>query len=217
MNLSAQNIEYQVKSTNDLSITRTQLLAAKSLPDLITGYPSSWITDYVSTEISIATLKTSVNAKGINDVLTTPQISALKTAKIGEDLNVKVVYKNMNSVSHIKEESTMDVTFKIIPEIEAEYSGGTENMNKYLSNEAVNKIKNLKIEDDFFVSIKFVVNEEGRTEISKINSSKYDKEIENLLVDTIQKMPKWKPAQDSEGSFVKQEFEFKIGKKLGGC
>ena len=61
----------------------------------------------------------------------------------------------------------------------------------------------------------FTVNEEGEIVNAKISQTSGDSKTDKLFVEAINKMPKWKPAQNSKGVKVKQEFIFNLSG--GGC
>ena len=61
----------------------------------------------------------------------------------------------------------------------------------------------------------FTVNEEGDVVDAKISKTSGDLLTDKLIVEGISKMPKWKPAKNSKGEKVKQDFIFNVGN--GGC
>ena len=60
------------------------------------------------------------------------------------------------------------------------------------------------------------MSENGQVTSPKVYRSSGDKNIDNLMLEAIRKMPEWKPAQTADGTKVKQQFEFSIGTE-GGC
>jgi len=50
----------------------------------------------------------------------------------------------------------------------------------------------------------------------QLSKTSGDQKTDKLLLKAINKMPKWKPAENSDGIKVKQEFEFSVG-NCGGC
>ena len=65
------------------------------------------------------------------------------------------------------------------------------------------------------VTVSFTVNEGGKAVNARIVGMRVDPKAEKLLQDAILKMPTWKPAKNSKGIIVKQEFNFQFGG--GGC
>jgi len=88
-------------------------------------------------------------------------------------------------------------------------------MIAYLQENSSDKIAAKKLNYLPQSSISFVVNEQGETENVLLTQSSNDAEIDQLLIELIKKMPKWKPAKNANGLNVKQEFVFNVGQ--GGC
>ena len=89
-------------------------------------------------------------------------------------------------------------------------------LTNYLKKNIINKISETNPSKQFpRVTAIFTVNEEGKIIDAKISRSSNDPEVDKLLLETITKMPNWKPAENSEGIKVKQEFTFRTSS--GGC
>jgi TonB family protein len=61
----------------------------------------------------------------------------------------------------------------------------------------------------------FTVSEAGEIVNTKISKTSGDAKTDKLMIEAINKMPKWKPAENAKGIKVAQEFEFGVGR--GGC
>jgi TonB family protein len=109
----------------------------------------------------------------------------------------------------------MHVLMTVVPEIEAEFFGGSLEMTKYLKENIIYKIPET-VPKQFNGIAVFTVNENGEISNAKISNTSGDSKIDELLLEAAYKMPKWKPAENSKGIKVKQEFEIIIGKG-GGC
>ena len=59
--------------------------------------------------------------------------------------------------------------------------------------------------------------EEGKIADATISKSSGDAATDKLLLKAITKMPKWKPAQTTDGTKVTQEFEFVVYDSKSGC
>jgi TonB family protein len=104
----------------------------------------------------------------------------------------------------------------IVPAMEAEFPGGFKQISTYLNDNFFNKITQKGNTDKIRqTSLKFTINEEGKVVNSKIFNTSSDVKIDQLLLEAINKMPKWKPAKNSKGIKVKQEFMIPFGG--GGC
>jgi outer membrane biosynthesis protein TonB len=63
--------------------------------------------------------------------------------------------------------------------------------------------------------VKFYVNKEGKIINPKVITTSGDKNVDQILIETISNMPNWNPAKDSNGVAVQQEFELHVGKMIG--
>ena len=234
INVFSQEIDFDVHGRYKRAVKDEKLFDAKLLSDVIDGYPANWITNYVSVEIEVICNGKVIKAVSSGDALSTEQKNILRKADMASDIfiNVKYQYKNP-AIDHV-ENNKMNVEMTVVPETEAQYIGGEKEMRNYLRENAINKIPEscYKIVRPFQQQfqqqtqpqfklqtlIRFTVNEEGEITAAKIVKTSADKEIDKLLLDAINKMPKWKPAKDAKGVNVKQEFEFSVnGGRSGGC
>ena len=61
----------------------------------------------------------------------------------------------------------------------------------------------------------FTINEQGLTETVELIDPSGNEDVDKILMEAIQGMPKWNPAANAEGKSVEQAFEFSVGQ--GGC
>jgi TonB family protein len=106
-------------------------------------------------------------------------------------------------------------TATVVPEHEAEYPGGRESMRAYLKESAISKIPNASFKELQQVIILFTVDEQGRITNGRLTTTSGDSKTDALLLKALMNMPKWKPAVNSDGIKVPQDFEFIVGN--GGC
>ena len=139
---------------------------------------------------------------------------------MGSDINIKVVFKTKKQgggntgVDSKPIEGTVAVT--VVPETEAEYPGGFKQITGYLRANVFNKISGATASEKIQQAIvKFTVNENGEILEAKISKTSTDPTIDNLILNAINKMPKWKPAENANGIKVKQEMTIPFGS--GGC
>jgi TonB family protein len=210
-NNNSQNLWFEIRPTYKNPLKKEKVNSAQSFDEISSDYPKNWLSEYVSTEISTTTHGKTMAAVGKTGVLTEEQKRILNSVDIGSEIRINNKYKSKNSATDKIEIRNVDYIATVIPDVEAEYFNGQEQMMKYLKENAINKIS----ERNFEVLIRFTVNESGEISNSKIKVTSNDSKIDRLLLDTINNMPKWKPAQNSKGVKVKQEFEFSVGN--GGC
>ncbi len=202
---------YQVNKVYPyISIASEELREAQTLVDLNWRYKPSWVKEYISVEI-LTTYKGKLRkAISKNDILSQEQKEFMNTADAGKDIAVKVVYIPNNTLKH-NDAKELTFTFTVDPEIEAKYAGGEEQLKEYLKHNAIDKIPENSFTGYSLAAVKFTIDEAGQiTDAFVIETSK-DEKIDELLLETINKMPEWKPAVFSNGEKTKQEFVLTVG------
>ena len=211
----SRDLMFEVRGKYTRSVNKEKLNEANLLRDFIDGYPVNWISDYVSVEISSTCDGKAMKAVSLNETLTADQKNVLKKVDLGVEISARIKYKYKNSVTDDWYTREMNVSMMIIPEIEAEYEGGYQQMAKYLKENVVNKISETIPKRFQQGTVTFTINEKGEIMNARISMASGDPRADKLLLEAIKKMPKWKPAQNSKGIKVKQEFVFNVGN--GGC
>jgi len=176
------------------------------------------VIDYESVDIIATCYGKTLTAQSKGDVLTTEQKNLLNMADAGTELKIRIRFRfksNKASSSDISKDVVEGfLVLVVLPEMEAEYPGGylqiAEFFKKSLKERTSEKPKN--------ASIIFTVNEDGVASNARIGNSSGSKTIDKLLLEAITNMPKWKPAKNSKGVAVKQEFHVMLGTQLiDGC
>jgi TonB family protein len=212
----SQNMNYEVRGKEYPLTKKEKLDQAQFMRDIIPYYPSAWILGYVSVEISATCNGVDKTAKSANDSLSAEQKNILKSVDLGSDVAIKIEYKSKNAVTDEMHTSTLKYSTTIVPEIEAEYPSGYEQLTQYIKESTKIRISEPGSKQFQFAKIKFSVNEEGEIDNAWISQTSGDMKTDELLLQTIYNMPKWKPAQNSKGMKVRQEFEFSVGKGKKG-
>jgi len=154
------------------------------------------------------------------DLLTKEQKQQLNSADLGSEIyvNVKVKYKaEANNTPNNSGNIIYGVLVAVVvPETEAEYVGGFKQLSAYFIENVFNQVAEpTDAEKIANAAVKFTVNEQGQVVGAKIARSTNDPKLDKLLLEATYKMPKWKPALDSKGMRVKQEFSIPFGNE--GC
>jgi hypothetical protein len=212
--VQGRSIRTNTKQIFTQTITQEKLSKAQSINDLIENYPSSWIQSYRLVDIAVNVDGKITKEQSSNNELTKAQKEILNAVNIASDIVIAVHYDKKNYNDKI-ETRQMNVSMLVVPEVEAEYVGGYAQMITYLKENSIDKILDKKLDYLPQPSISFVVNEDGITENVVLNETSKDAEIDKLLIELIQKMPKWNPAKNAKGLNVKQEFVFNVG--MDGC
>jgi hypothetical protein len=174
----------------------------------------NWIIYFVSVELLATCNGKFLTAKSESYLLTEAQKNILNTADLGSDIRVKIkfIYKNqanvnMDNFGDIREG---EYVFAVVPETEAEYPGGFKQMTDYLTKNVIDKISK-KDEKLWQTAVKFTIDEVGQVVDTKISKTSTDPKTDKLLLDALNKMPRWKPAKNTKGLKVKQEFNIPLG------
>ena len=208
-------IRYGVWRRHMKSITKGKIEKATLIRDIFPNYPVNWIIDYEAIEILTTRNGVEIMASGPNENLTREQKDLIKNADLGEEIVITVRYKTSNPVTHETEYQQLRSILTLIPEVEAEFVGGYEQMITYLEKNSLDEIEKMGINQFDNASVIFTVNEKGRTENIKLSRTFGDERVDNLLVELVKEMPSWNPAKNEHGLAVKQVFELYLGEP--GC
>ena len=217
---SFKNLNYQVRGKYFTPVKKEKLNEAKLMSNIFPFYFSLWIIEFDSIEVLATYDGKTKKAVGISDVLNADQKNILNEIELGASLVINAKYKHKNAVTGNIESSTMHYSATIVPELEAEYVGGFKQMTDYLMETTINKIPSTSLKQVEQGVVKFTVNEEGTIANAQMSKSFGDSALDKLLLEAINRMPKWKPAEDAKGVKVKQVFEFIVGRNFGnggGC
>lgn len=178
------------------------------------------IVDYVSVTISTKHNGVMETSTAGNEELSPEQKSNIKRADLGSDISVVIQYKykkqlGKNIAADKVIEGNLNIT--VVPETEAEFPGGNKQFTNYLNTAIFDKVSE-KIAFRYLPQsvVKFVVDEKGKVGQVKMLRSSMDAKTDLQVIDAITKMPDWKPAKNSKGKNVGQEFTIPLGMP-GGC
>lgn len=213
----AQDLKFNVHGKYTRPVNKQTLSSAKTLVDLISGYPSSWISEYSSVEITGTCGGKICKAEGKDETLNAEQQKLLNNLDLCADVVIHVKYRSKSS-SGLVENYKINVSLTLIPDVEAEYLGGTDELNKFIKENALNYIPEATSKKITGAIVKFTVNENGEVSNVQLSRTTGDTSVDQLLMETLSKMPKWKPAENADGIRVKQDFELSLnGARSGGC
>ncbi len=129
----------------------------------------------------------------------------------GSDIVVQIGYIHLNPVTLFPDIREMNFVMTVVPEVEATYVGGNEELRAYLEKNAIDKIAEKYSAAMKRVIIRFIVSNLGQIVNAGISRPSDDPEMDKLLLKVINDMPDWKPAENAEGTKIQQEFEFSVG------
>lgn len=213
-----QPLYFKVTGDFDRCIKQEKLADCTSLSDIIEYYPFNWITTYDSVEILTTCNSKQVRTIGKDEKLSKEQMLSLKQCDIGTEVFINVWYKFINTFNDdVPENHQMHVKMMIVPEKDAEYIEGYEQLITYLKLNVKDKLIRTDSKKFSGCYILFKINEQGKIKDAHISKSTGDAATDKLLLDVINKMPTWKPAENSKGKKVKQQFVFSVEQGMGGC
>jgi TonB family protein len=211
----APELRYEVHPAYTRPIKQEKLKQAKLLRDVVAGYPENWINSYVSTEVSATCNGQVMKATSLSDVLSPEQKKILGMADLATDVIVEVKYNYKEPLTNAMENRDLYVLMTVVPETNAEYVGGYKQMYDYIKMNGIHKISVSSPKKFQKGKVRFAVSEQGEVMNARITESSGDTKTDKLLLETIQSMPEWKPAENPKGVRVMQEFVFSVGN--GGC
>lgn len=174
------------------------------------------VIDFVFIEVAAICNGIRLSAQTNCAELSASQKNILNAADPGTDIHVKVKFKyknwlneNATSCGNIKEGA---YTVSLIPETEAQYPGGYQQLSEYINENLMSKLtKKNSLDKIQRAVVKFTVSEQGQIINPKISQTSTDPVLDKMVLDVINKMPKWRPAKDLNGIKIKQEFCIPFG------
>ncbi|CAM1369167.1 conserved protein of unknown function [Tenacibaculum soleae] len=210
-----RKLTYSVRSANNKTTTKGILSKAKTVKEIFEYYPSSWIEEYVLVEITRISNNKEKKELSKNVALTSKQQALLKSAKVGDDMLVRIVYKTKNSVKKGLDTSEIKKRVTIVPDVSARFKGGENDLAVYLRNNSSAETRNWEFTSGQSTKITFTVDEKGETTNIKVTESSGVISVDKSIIQLLEKMPNWLPAKDNRGKHVKQQFKLTIGD--AGC
>ena len=207
----SKELSLEVHGKYTTPITKRQLTEAKLIKDLIQGYPINWISKYVSVEIigSLNGKKIITHSKDGN--LNSEQMNLLSNVDIASNIFINVNYLYDQKVGHQIEKNVINYSCTVVPDKEAAFAGGYNQLIIFLKENAVNKIPANVATKMQVAKLRFTIDEAGWVEKPSLVKTTGDLKTDNLILKAIQQMPQWLPAKNEKGNHVKQEFEFVLG------
>jgi len=210
-----KELSFDLRGRYTHPVKKEKLTNAKLLNDFVADYPTNWVANYISVEVKGTCDGKEMKAIGANNFLTAEQKKILNTIDLSSDLIITVKYKEKNPVNHTVYDNQMNIALTVVPEIEAQYLSGQDDIKKYLKDYVIKKITETVPQEFQKGIVTFTIDEAGEVTNAKISLTSGDAKTDKFLLNTISSMPKWKPAQNAKGEKVKQEFVFTFG--VGGC
>lgn len=181
-------------------------------------YNYNTIVDYVSVAVSIVNKGKMVTEKSKTDKLTAAQKRILNSVEDGADIIIDISFRykivaNDTSTQHI---INGQLAVTAVPEREAEFPGGYKQLSVFMREHIFNQLTKPGAMEKVQQSVvKFSIDEEGKIAEIRLSENPGDAVISKLVIETFEQMPRWKPAINTKGVRVKQQFSIPLG--MGGC
>lgn len=199
------------------ALSHEKLSHPKTLEEIIPYYPKNWIQGYRGTTVTIVSKGITKSAEGKSEMLSPNQIKMLEAAAVGDQITFQIRYQSLNSVTEALQNDVLDLRYTVVADEEAQPAQGTEFLKTYFENQAFKKITASKTSaiintgaPFLGATVTFVVDETGRVTATSLKQSSGNKEADQLLLETLQRMPAWKPAQNRDGKSFSQQFTLTV-------
>lgn len=209
-----KKVSYRVQGRYERPIIVEQTKTANTLSDLISGYPSNWVSDYLFVQLTFMENGEITQLKSENDTLTNAQKIRLSNSSLSDEIQVLIGYKSQNKITKEIEVKKVSWQLTIIPNTQAKFKGNDDGLNSYFTHLIGKKITMNEINDQPAV-LYFEVDENGKASQARIDTPSGNPEIDALLIDAVLQMPKWTAAKDGSGKSVPQNFKLIVG--YDGC
>lgn len=197
------------------SILESKLIDVKTLTDLDKRYPSSWVKQYISVDVSAYKNGNLTTVPGVSHVLNQEQKDLLQVADRNREIAVSVMYLPENSlVDNIIKQ--YDFKVSISPDKNALCAGGTESLLQYLKTNGIANIESGSFTGYDLTAIRFTINDIGLVSDLQVVLPSKDPKIDEMMVKALSGMPAWQPAEFSNGTKVNQSFVLTIG-NMNNC
>ena len=105
----------------------------------------------------------------------------------------------------------MTFSLYVVPDKEAEYPGGREQLTKFLSKAVMRNITDtVAAKKPWDAVVKFTINEKGEVTSAKIIRTSSNSKIDEWVLEATNNMQTWKPAELSKGKKVGQTISVQV-------
>jgi hypothetical protein len=193
-----------------LSIPKQTLLDGNTLVELNKHYKPSWIRSHKGMTVRTIHNGKERQAFGPDDTLTKEQKNNMLTSDSGSSISISVKYIPDNTLKN-NEIKEYKYSFVVDPDNKALFPGGEEAKINYLRDNIVDKIPSDILRQYQLAVINFTIDESGHVTDPYLFWTSEDESVDALLMETICKMPTWKPASYEDGTKVNQSFSLTVG------
>jgi len=207
---------YNVDSRFINTVTRNQLISAKSIEDILPLRATEDVSSYKDVEVAILSGKNESKVVGVDEKLTPDQLELLQSTDYSNDIYIYANYYLKQEANGVPIPRRLTYYITILPEKEAEFAKGNDAMITYLKENS--KVETANIYKDKLKPgrIKFTVSKDGIISKTKLTSTSGYPTLDEKMEQLISTLPgKWNPATNSKGEKVDQALVFFFG--MQGC
>ena len=215
-----------VDSRFNTTITKEELHNAKSIRDILPARAFNNVVSYETVRVStvytdpesysVVYADPAKSAEGSTYELNAEQLSIIRSASYSTNLCIRVDHKSRDTDSGELRDNYLQWFLTVVPENKAQYEGGEEAILTFLEEQSRQKIANLDRNKLSPGKVSFTVSKTGTIEDVHLTYPSGYPSVDSHLIDLVKVMPgRWKPASNSQGEQVGQEFVVFYG--VEGC
>jgi len=209
---SKPDYEHFVRAIGRKPVSKEIVNEAQTLADLIPNFPVRWIETYDWVAVSVVNGSDSATVIGKTFELSAEQQALLQSSTINDVISFDIGYFYLNAVSEELENRVMDFNVFVMVDQHAEYPGGLRELKHELDQSFS---FDLDQQITLPATIQFTINKNGYASDIAVTGSSGNSALDDFLVESLQNMKQWKPAQLHDGTTYPQQFELTFGES--GC
>lgn len=202
-----QEMYYKFTDAGVMSVTQSQLIKARTIPQIHDRFCADCVKKYLTTELTVVYEQTEKSATGNSIDLNESQKQLISNSQVGTQLQLKVRYIPENNLSHNPPQEMEDV-FHVLPATLPAFAQGTEALYEYVDNEILQHMTKTQKDSLDYIKMDFDVNINGEIENTVIVRSSGDSTLDELISTKLCNMPRWIAARTSYGIPVNHTIQF---------
>ncbi len=211
-------LHYQVGSRFINTVKGEDLYTANTIIEILPEKATTHMKEYGSVEVSLIDNEASLGASesGEDQNLNIAQKKFIQTFDYSTDFHIRAIGKRR--IPNTEELRDLELTYfmTIIPEKEAKYSEGHDNLIKYLRDNSKKETADINRSNLKPGKVNFIVTKNGSIDKIELISTCGYPDLDETLVEMIHNLPgTWEPAMNAKGEKVDQKLVFSFG--IEGC
>ncbi|MFT6983996.1 MAG: hypothetical protein ACJAUD_002776 [Crocinitomicaceae bacterium] len=208
---------YDVHSRFLTRISKTKVLEAKSIIDLLPSEATEGIDAFKNVKVAIVPVNgDEIIEMGENKTLNASQLELLQSVDYTTNFCVRAEFKRENPNTGELEDNYVVYYMSIVPETEVKFVNGNSVLIDYFKKNSKKDVAKIDTAELKPGKVHFTITKEGKiTNIKLASTSGFDA-IDEKMISLIKAIPgEWEPALNSKGEKVDQELVYSFG--IMGC